>query len=104
MEEIMGNYTEDPILEDVYEDIVKLYPETKINPELFIEKFYKEYSDGVLIYYDDAMDFLKKYDPSLKNAIDLAKEQGLTVYNSIDLANNLISCMLYQIAKQRSNF
>ena len=97
-------YVTDPVIEKVYWDIVNRYPKAKANTSLFMEKFREDYADadGVFMYYDDAIDFLKKYDPSLELTIELAYDLDLRRFNSVDLANCLIEYVIYNVATERS--
>ncbi len=95
-------YVTDPVIEKIYWNIVNTYPMAKADTSLFMAKFGEDYADGVFIYYDDAMDFLKKYDPSLELAIELAYELDLRRFNSVDLANCLIEYVIYNVATERS--
>ena len=101
MEEV-ERYLNEPLFNEIFEEILNLNPDAKNNPDLFMEEFNKYYLDGFFIYYDDAIDFLKKYDPSLLISFDTVNGSNFDVLNSVYLANSLFGLIMYNLAIAKS--
>jgi len=101
MEEV-ERYLNEPLFNEIYEEILILNPDVKNNPDLFMEEFNNNFLDGFFIYFDDAINFLKKYDASLLISFDIVNSSNFDVLNSAYLANSLLGLIMYNLAIAKS--